>query len=169
MADKQKTLILTQFIDDSWTVAMVANLEQGVKRATNMAREGTVQQCVAVPIILAALAPKLKDLLAGHVDVDAMMVQVETGEVPVSNPNECQRCGVPHSPEGLVKCDSCNHYICPGCNSNKGMDCELCKDCAETLLAAEAELKADLEAEAQEAPQNETDSGPGSPATPAPE
>ena len=103
MADKQQALILTQLVDSSWTVSVVANLEQGVKRAGNMAAEATVKQCVAVPITLAALAPKMKDMLSGHADIDAMMTEVETGEAPVSNPNACQRCGVPHAPEGLVK------------------------------------------------------------------
>jgi len=167
MADKQQALILTQYVGGEWIVSVVANLEQGEKRANNMATEGTVKQCVAVPIVLAALAPKMKDMLAGHADIDAMMAEVETGETPVSNPNACQRCGVPHAPEGLVKCDSCNKYICPGCDSQKGIECILCKDCTEQLGVAEAELAADLEADATEAPSaNENGPGPATDAAP---
>jgi hypothetical protein len=147
MPEKQPTLLLTQTVDGTWTVSVVANLSQGIKRAVNMAKEATVQQCVAVPVVLAALAPKMKDLLAGHVDIDAMMQKVETAEEVVSAPGECQRCGVPHSPEGLVKCSNCTQYICPGCNSNQGIDCEVCLDCHEQIEKAEAELAADLEAE----------------------
>lgn len=148
MPEKQPTLLLTQTVDGTWTVSVVANLSQGVKRAANMATEATVKQCVAVPVVLAALAPKMKDMLAGHADIDAMMTEVETGETPVSNPNACQRCGVPHDPEGLIKCASCLQYICPGCNSNAGeAGAEICKDCAEQLRESSAELAADLEAE----------------------
>ena len=147
MPEKQPTLLLTQTVDGTWTVSVVANLSQGTKRAANMAKEATILQCVAVPVVLAALAPKMKDLLAGHVDIDAMMEKVETAEETVSAPGECQRCGVPHSPEGLIKCSSCLQYICPGCNSNKGVDCELCKDCSESLESAEADLAADIQAE----------------------
>ncbi len=169
MADKQQALILTQYVGGEWVVSVVANIEQGEKRANNMATEATVKQCVAVPIVLAALAPKLKDMLAGHADIDAMMTEVETGETPVSNPNACQRRCVPHAPEGLVKCDSCNTYICPGCDSQKGIECVLCKDCAEQLSEAEAELSADLEADTPVAPSNETESGPGPATDAAPE
>jgi hypothetical protein len=163
MADKNQCLIITQFEDGSWTISMVANEEQGKRRARNMASEPMIEQCVAVPIQLAALAPKMKDMLAGHADIDAMMVQVETGEVKVSAPGACELCGVPHSPEGLVKCSSCLKHMCPGCTSRAGdAGAELCEDCAELLRDASAQL----EASGEVAPQNAEDSGPAD-ATPA--
>lgn len=169
MADDQKTLLLTQDMDGEWTVSVVANYDQGKRRASNFSNEPMIQQCVAVPIVLAAMAPMMKDALAGHMDIDALMVKVEAAEETVSPPGACKFCGVPHQPEGLIKCSSCLQYMCPGCNSDQGeAGAEVCKDCYALLADASAELSADLEANTPEAP-SANESGPGPATDAAPE
>ena len=119
-----------------------------------MQDDSLVQQCAAVPISLAALAPKLADMLKAHNDphIDALLAGAAAGEPVATTPTECQQCGAKPEDDDLIQCNSCAQYICGQCDSHKGHDCVLCKSCAESLLESEAALKADLQASGDDEP-----------------
>ncbi len=147
MADTKEILILTQLVTGDWTVGVVTNLKQAEGQARSNAMVEAVKQCVAVPVELAAIAPKMAQMLKGHNDpqIDELLLLAGIGEVVAEPKTICEQCE--SEDDQLKACSSCRKMICKKCHDLRATEVIMCRACADSLAGSAAIIKKEMEKE----------------------